>query len=117
MAIADASQSISLSGFQTRNIAVDTRLSSQASCLANMTIPVTVSSSAGTFNSEINLLTAANRATTNGTFSDGAESADSQNQLKENKKKSTRTPPDQSRETLNQTPEGAESVKVLISGT
>ncbi len=75
--IPSASQIVNLTGFSTQSIAVDTRLSSQASCLANISIPVTINSIAGEYNTEIPLLTAANLTTNNGTFSDGAEDVDS----------------------------------------
>lgn len=73
-----ANQTISLPGFSSQTIELPVSLGGQASCLADLTIPVTVSAAGRSFNSELNLLTAANKAVVRSTFSDGAESSDSQ---------------------------------------
>ncbi|VAW45481.1 hypothetical protein MNBD_GAMMA02-828 [hydrothermal vent metagenome] len=74
----DANQNISLPGFSSKTIALPVSLGSQASCLADLAVPVTVTAGGRSFNTELNVLTAANQSVVRGTFSDGAESSDSQ---------------------------------------
>lgn len=76
----EAQQTFSLDGFASKTIAVGSSLSTQASCLADVVVPVTVTTSEGSYDTEISLKTAANVITERGTFQDGAESDDSQMQ-------------------------------------
>lgn len=73
----DANQTFALNGFASHIIALNTQLDAQSSCLADINIPVTISSSVGTFNQELPILTAANQSVQKGIFTDGAERSDS----------------------------------------
>ncbi len=73
-----ANQNTSLAGWASKIIELPVSLSTQANCLADLTVPVTISTDAGTFNTELSITTAANQLTSTGTFTDGAESAESQ---------------------------------------
>jgi hypothetical protein len=73
----DASQSLSLDGFSSQTIALPISLSSNASCLAELTIPVDISTSVGQYSDSISITTAAVKTNDKGDFSDGAESAGS----------------------------------------
>ncbi len=74
----DANQTISLAGFSSKTIALPVSLSSQASCLADLTVPVTVNAGGRSYSTEFSVMTAANQTTSQGTFSDGAESSDTE---------------------------------------
>ncbi len=77
ISFANANQTVALNGFASTTIEVLTSLDSQASCLADLNIPVTITTDTGTFDTEISLTAAANQTTSKGTFTDGAESGDS----------------------------------------
>jgi hypothetical protein len=76
----DAQQSFSLDGFSSKTIALNSSLSSNASCLAELEIPVTITTVEGSYETEITVQTAANVITERGTFRDGAESEESKMQ-------------------------------------
>lgn len=69
----NANQTISLDGFSKKQISIPVSLSLTASCLAETDIPVSISTSEGSYNTEMKLVTAANQGFESGTFSDGAE--------------------------------------------
>jgi len=71
----DATQSFSLDGFASKTIALNSHLDSQAGCLADVNIPVSVSTDEGSFNDSITVTTSANTSYIKQTFSDGAESS------------------------------------------
>ncbi|TDR23411.1 PA domain-containing protein [Marinicella litoralis] len=73
----DANQSFSLAGFAQKTIALNSRLDNQASCLADVTIPLTITTSEGSYNSAVTVKTSANQSFVKHNFTDGAESADS----------------------------------------
>ncbi len=76
----DAQQSFALDGFASKTIALGSSLSVNANCLAELEIPVTISTSEGSYETQIKVQTAANIITERGTFQDGAESIDSKMQ-------------------------------------
>ncbi|MGJ8662010.1 MAG: PA domain-containing protein [Marinicella sp.] len=73
----DANQSFALNGFSSHIIALNVELDSQASCLADISIPATITSNVGTFNQDLTVLTSANQSVKKGIFTDGAERSDS----------------------------------------
>lgn len=73
----DANQSFSLAGFASKTIALNSSLDTQASCLADIDIPVSVTTSEGSYNTAISVKTSANNSFVKQTFSDGAESVNS----------------------------------------
>ncbi|MCB1582307.1 MAG: hypothetical protein KDI92_04530 [Xanthomonadales bacterium] len=76
----DAQQTFSLDGFSSKTLALGSSLSTQASCLAELEVPVTVTTSEGSYDTQFTIQTAANVITEKGTFSDGAENVNSKMQ-------------------------------------
>lgn len=72
-----ANQNLSLDGFETRIIALPISLDTQASCLAELTIPVTINTTSGTYNDQLAITTAAKKSNDKGTWTDGAEDPNS----------------------------------------
>ncbi len=73
----DANQSFSLSGFDSKTIALNSTLDTRSSCLTDIEIPVTVTTSEGSYDTSVIVPSAANGSFTKGAFSDGAESSHS----------------------------------------
>jgi hypothetical protein len=74
----NANQSLSLPAFGSKTIELPVQLSAQSSCLADINIPVSITADGRSYNSELKVLTAANQSVVRTTFTDGAESSDSQ---------------------------------------
>ncbi|MCX7552422.1 hypothetical protein OS175_00905 [Marinicella sp. S1101] len=75
----NANQTIALDGFAAQQISIPVELDAGAACLADLNVPVSVDTGDLTYETSISLTTAANQAfTTSTTFSDDAETNDSQ---------------------------------------
>ncbi len=74
----NGNQTIALGGFTKHQISIPVKLNNNASCLTDVQIPVSINIGSSTYDSSIQLLTAANQSVNTGTFEDGAENTDSQ---------------------------------------